>query len=90
MVAVLAVQVREYEHQWKRERPDKRSNPRPHFETASSTLSNSTGKKDRNEKTDHHQRQGNIAAYYVGSNAALQHTMELVGWRLAVNGQNSN
>ncbi|MGA6939162.1 MAG: hypothetical protein WB041_27850, partial [Pseudolabrys sp.] len=49
-VAVLAMQVWEQEHHWKRERPDKRSNPRPDFEGASATLSNSTSKVDR---TDH-------------------------------------
>jgi hypothetical protein len=52
MVAVLAAQVREQEHQRKRERPDKRSNPRLDLEAASSTLSNSTGKIDRNDKSD--------------------------------------
>src|SRR5674536_8344 len=46
MVAVLAAQVREQEHQRKRERPDKRSNPRTDLEAASSTLSNSTGNID--------------------------------------------
>jgi hypothetical protein len=49
---VLAVQVPEQEHQWKRERPDKRSNPSPDFEAASSTLSNSTGKIYRTDKSD--------------------------------------
>ena len=43
-VAILAMQVREQEHQRKRERPDNCSNPRPDFERASPTLSNSTGK----------------------------------------------
>ncbi|MGA8387043.1 MAG: hypothetical protein WB769_03815, partial [Pseudolabrys sp.] len=51
-VAILAMQVREQEHQRKRERPDNCSNPRPDFERASPTLSNSTGKVDR---TDHQQ-----------------------------------
>ncbi|MGA7065720.1 MAG: hypothetical protein WB048_05240, partial [Pseudolabrys sp.] len=51
-VAVLAMQVRKQEHNWKRERPDKRSNPRPDFDRASATLSNSTSKVDR---TDHQQ-----------------------------------
>jgi hypothetical protein len=50
--AVLAMQVREQEYQWKRERPDKHSNPRPGFETASSTLGNSTGGIDRTDKND--------------------------------------
>jgi hypothetical protein len=72
MVAVLAVQVREQEHQWKRERPDNRSNPCPNFEAASSTLGNSTGKIDRNDKADHHQREGNVAAHSASSDAALR------------------
>ena len=72
MVAVLAVQVREQEHQWKRQRPDNRSNPCPNFEAASSTLGNSTGKIDRNDKTDHHQREGNIGAHSASSDAAVR------------------
>jgi hypothetical protein len=67
MVAVLAAQVREQEHQRKRERPDKRSNPRLDLEAASSTLSNSTGKIDRNDKSD----QGDDV-HDASSNAALR------------------
>jgi hypothetical protein len=46
LLAVVAMQVREQEHQRQRERPDKRSNPRPDFEASSPTLGNSTGKID--------------------------------------------
>jgi hypothetical protein len=67
MVAVLAMQVREQEYQWKRQRPDKRSNPGPGSEAASSMLSNSTGKIDRTD-----QRGNKIAVHDARSNAALR------------------
>ena len=46
MADVHAAQVREQEHQRKRERTDKHSNPCPHFEAASPALGNSTGRID--------------------------------------------
>jgi hypothetical protein len=46
MADVLAAQVREQEHQRKRKRTDKHSNPCPHFEAAASALGNSTGRVD--------------------------------------------
>jgi hypothetical protein len=33
-------------------------------------LGNATGKIDRNDKTDHHQREGNIGTHSAGSDAA--------------------
>ena len=44
VIAVLAVQVPEQEHQWKRERPEDHGSPCPDYEAASSPLGNSTGK----------------------------------------------
>jgi hypothetical protein len=49
-LTILAVQVREQEHQWKRKRSNNRSNPRPDFEGTSSTLSNPAGKIDTTDK----------------------------------------
>jgi hypothetical protein len=69
MLAVVAMQVREQEHQRQRQRPDKRGNPRPDFEAASPTLGNSTGKIDRNDESD----QGNDV-HEARSNAALPRT----------------
>jgi hypothetical protein len=65
--AILAMQVREQEYQWKRERPDNHGNPRPGFEAASSPLGNSTGRIDRTDKND----QGD-GVHDAGSNAALR------------------
>src|ERR1700719_3424395 len=69
MVAVLAVQVREQEHQLKRQRPDKRSNPHPDYESASSTLSNSPGKIHRIDEADYHQSPGYVGAHFASSDA---------------------
>jgi hypothetical protein len=80
-VAVLAVQVREKEHQGKRERPDNKSNPRPDFEAASSTLGDSTGdigepnrNLDQPDRNDHQQCDGedNAGVHDARSNAALR------------------
>jgi hypothetical protein len=49
-MAILAVHSREQEHQWERERTEKRRNPCPAFDTASTTLGNSAGKIDRTNK----------------------------------------
>jgi hypothetical protein len=40
VIAVLAVQVPEQEHQWKRERPEDHGSPCPDYEVASSPLGN--------------------------------------------------
>ena len=77
MVAVLAVQVWEQEHQRKRERTDKHGNPCPHFEAAASALGNSTGRIDRSDKNG----QGN-GIHDGRSHAALG--MKLVARRPAV------
>jgi hypothetical protein len=61
MVAVFAVQALEQIHQRKCERPDNRSNPRPNFEAASSTFSNSTGKIHRADRSDRQQCEENVA-----------------------------
>jgi hypothetical protein len=74
MVTVAAMQVREQEHQRKRQRPDKRSNPRPDFEAASTTLCYSTGKIDRTDKHD----QGD-GVHDARSNAALRCIQHGVG-----------
>src|SRR5262245_639971 len=49
-LTILAVQVREQEHQWKCKRSNNCSNPRPDFEGASSTLGNPAGKIDTTDK----------------------------------------
>jgi hypothetical protein len=93
MVAVVAVQVREQEHQWKRERSDNRSNPRPDFEAASSTLGNSAGKIHRTDRSDRQQCEENVAVEGNDVGAHLcnplmlpcaAYSMELVARRLAV------
>jgi hypothetical protein len=71
MVAVVAVQVREQEHQWKRERSDNRSNPRPDFEAASSTLANSARKIHRTDRSDRQQREENVAVEGIQMRDAL-------------------
>jgi hypothetical protein len=74
MVAILlAMQVREQEQQGKRQRPDNCGNPRPDYEMASSTLSNSTGKKHRTDPTDYQQCEHNVlVAHDARSVAALR------------------
>ena len=74
-IAILAVQVREQEHQWKRKRPNNRSNPRPDFEGASSTVSKSAGKIDR---ADHQQCQGYVMLITLAPMLlCANHSMEL-------------
>jgi hypothetical protein len=63
--AVLAAQVWEQEHQWKRERPDERGDPRPDLEAASATLGQPAGKIDRTDQADDHQ-----CVHAVSSDAA--------------------
>ena len=66
MVAIT-VPVRKQEHQWERERSDKRSDPPPISEAASATLGNQTDEVDRNNESD----QGNDI-HGARSNAALR------------------
>src|SRR5262245_54605059 len=69
-IAVLTVQVREQEYEWKCEWPDNRSNPSPNFKAASATLCNSTSQIDRAARNDHRQCQGYVGAHNASSNAA--------------------
>src|ERR1700733_4857130 len=80
MVAVPAVQIREQQHQRKRQRPDKRGNPRPDFEAASPSLGNSAGKKDRNDKTT----RATASMMHAPMLPCAEYSMELVARRLAV------
>jgi len=70
MVAVPAVQIREQQHQRKRQRPDKRGNPRPDFEAAASTLGHAAGKNDRNDRNDKNDQRDGI--HDARSHAALR------------------
>src|SRR5258708_12569162 len=76
VVTVPAAQVWEQEQQGKRERPDKRSNPRPDLKVAPSTLGHSAGnihRSDRSDKSD----QGN-SVHDARSNAALRQSSHAV------------
>ena len=78
VIAVLAVQVPEQEHQWKRERPEDHGSPCPDYEAASSPLGNSTGKIDRGDRSDRQQCgengaiEGDVGAHGASS-AALDY-----------------
>src|ERR1700694_3393294 len=86
MIAVLAVQVRQQEQQWNRQRPENNpGNPCPAFEAASSTLGNSTGNINRADRSDRQQRgenlgvEINIVVHRAGSDAALRRAYHGVG-----------
>jgi len=79
MAAVPAMQVREQEYQWERQRPDHRGNPRPDYEAAPSALGNSTGNINRNDRSDAQQCEENVAVER-NAGAHLQAPMPLCAW----------